>query len=413
MCKGPLGAAIKIRDDDAQALEYWHIDSNLLADGIALGATVEQGQVLGSLRPGTWTDTACGPQYTGQSADNAHLHWVLPKDHPFNVEGWAITYPTSSFNKDGQTKTCNGGCWNSQIFFASSNGLNGNPTSTPVPTPTPTPSRTPTATPQPKLLLWVAPSYALVKVGGLMTLTIGLSHTHNSVINALQFDLTYSPTLLNVQAIAPGDLLSGTNPVFTPTLHNISNTLGLASIHISRTNAISPSDGGLLIISAQAITTGLAAMQPASVHITTTTNSTETADIQPAVFSILDELPSPRVYLPMLMREFDGAKPTPTSTLTSIPTAALSPHPFSNTNTDTAINIDAYADKQAHSNNHTNRNAVSNAIGNADIVSNPNVVHRRHIGAQRPSHRSAICPNFATIVTFAGCNAAGIATRLD
>ena len=334
MCKGPLGAAIKIRDEDGLALEYWHIDAGLLADGITLGATVAQGQVLGSLRPGTWTDTACGPQYTGQSTDNAHLHWVLPKDRPFIVEGWTITYPTSSFSKEGQTKTCNGGCWNSQIFFASSNTLNGSPTNTPAPTKTATATATatptPTATPKPGPLLLISPDRAFVKTGSLMTLTVALSRTNALELAGVQFEVNYSPTLISVQAVAPGEILTGTTQMFSPTLLNISNTLGVVSVHLSSTHAISQntkSDGVLLNILAQANATGLAEMQFASVHLTNTTGTPTTTDVQPSSILILDELPSPRAYLPMVLRLADGNEPTatPTATDTVTPTPSHTP----------------------------------------------------------------------------------------
>ena len=333
MCKGPLGAAIKIRDDDGQALEYWHIDANLLGDGVTLGATMAQGQVLGSLRPGTWTDTACGPQYTGQAADNAHLHWVLPKDRTFQVEGWSITYPNSSFSKDGQTRTCNGGCWSNQIFFASSNTLNGAPagptpttTRTATPSATPTQTATPTATPQPAPLLWVSPAQSIVKTGSLVTLTIALSNAAVAKVSALQFELSYSTTQLLVQKVLRGDLLTGTTQVFTPVVTTISNTVGLISVVLTGTDLITDNverDGALLQLEVLANAVGSAEMQFAAVHITNTTGTATMMRLQAGTVLIVDELPTPRAYLPLVMRDASGIEPTTTPTLTSTATATF------------------------------------------------------------------------------------------
>ena len=59
ICKGKLGAAVKMKDADGVTLEYWHIDTKLLDADIKEGAVLTQGQVLGSLRPGTWVDPTC------------------------------------------------------------------------------------------------------------------------------------------------------------------------------------------------------------------------------------------------------------------------------------------------------------------------------------------------------------------
>ena len=113
ICKGRLSANVSVRHWDGNTLQYFHIDVNKLGQGIEVGKEVLRGQILGTLRPGTWswtddipTDgTACG--YTElQAADSAHIHWVIPSS--LTVDGWSITQPDNVWRKDTQTRIVGG-----------------------------------------------------------------------------------------------------------------------------------------------------------------------------------------------------------------------------------------------------------------------------------------------------------------
>jgi murein DD-endopeptidase MepM/ murein hydrolase activator NlpD len=103
VCRGKVSVNVKVRHADGAILDYVHLDKNSVDSRIFEGATVRQGQVLGKLRPGTWTDWPCG--YTAQSDNAAHVHWIVPIDRPFTVDGWTIKYPENIWMRDGQTKT--------------------------------------------------------------------------------------------------------------------------------------------------------------------------------------------------------------------------------------------------------------------------------------------------------------------
>lgn len=102
ICRGSLSANVTIRHDDGTTLGYFHINISQLGSGIAEGNRVQRGQVLGALRPGTWSDLPCG--LTDQNPNFAHVHWVLPTEAPFMADGWTIQYPNSTWRKDGQTR---------------------------------------------------------------------------------------------------------------------------------------------------------------------------------------------------------------------------------------------------------------------------------------------------------------------
>ncbi|MBN1889051.1 MAG: hypothetical protein JW850_13740, partial [Thermoflexales bacterium] len=111
ICRGRLSANVHIRDNDGVTLQYYHIDVNQLGSGITEGAVVERGRVLGVLRPGTWSKdddklpsgTYCG--YTsGQLSYSAHIHWVIPTNGGFTVDGWTITYPDSTWRKGDEAR---------------------------------------------------------------------------------------------------------------------------------------------------------------------------------------------------------------------------------------------------------------------------------------------------------------------
>ena len=196
VCQGNLGAAVRIKHADGQETGYWHINAGQLAPGIAVLQTVKQGQMLGVLRPGSWTDTQGCQQYTSQTANSAHVHWELPGD--FTVEGWTISASVSAFSKDSVTKTCSGGCWQAANFFTSSNNPSGNPT------PTPTATALPTATPTPAPVnLSLLPTAIYTRPNMPVLLAIGISNTAN--ISGVTYSLAYSSslTLVAITATAP------------------------------------------------------------------------------------------------------------------------------------------------------------------------------------------------------------------
>jgi hypothetical protein len=92
---------LEVEDRDGVKLLYVHIDKNSLdTNAIALGKSVQMGQILGSIRPGTFTDTGdCGGTYQGDNT--AHLHWTLPTNRALVVDGWTIQYPNNYLEKNG------------------------------------------------------------------------------------------------------------------------------------------------------------------------------------------------------------------------------------------------------------------------------------------------------------------------
>lgn len=199
VCKGNVGAAVRIKHADGVETGYWHIDAGQLAAGIGVMQAVKQGQVLGILRPGTWTDSQGCQQYTAQSAESAHVHFEIPGD--FTVDGWSIPANISTFTKGNQSKTCNGGCWSAANFFTSSNNPSGNPT----PTPTITPSPTPTPTPLP-VQLALLPSDIYTRPGLPLTLSVNISAAAD--ITGVNFNLNITSNVLALIAITPTDKLT-------------------------------------------------------------------------------------------------------------------------------------------------------------------------------------------------------------
>lgn len=224
VCHGNMGAAVRIKHADGQETGYWHIDANQLGPGIAALETVRQGQVLGILRPGTWTDTQGCQQYTSQTPDNAHVHWEIPGN--FTVEEWTITADVSAFVKNGVTKTCIGGCWQAGNFFTSSNQPGGNPdpTITPTPSPSPTPTSTPTSTPMPTALpVGLSFEPAVVYTQPNVPITLSVVLTGGSDITNLSFSLLYSSNLALNQLVPTGTVPQGVIAFaqFTPTQYGV------------------------------------------------------------------------------------------------------------------------------------------------------------------------------------------------
>jgi len=106
ICRGELSDNITINHGvgvGGRKLEYFHFDKSLLGLGIEEGEEVLRGQILGSLRPDTWSWDGCG--LTDQLPDSAHLHWVIPlsSGETFTVDGWTIKYADSTWMRGDQT----------------------------------------------------------------------------------------------------------------------------------------------------------------------------------------------------------------------------------------------------------------------------------------------------------------------
>ncbi|MEM7129186.1 MAG: fibronectin type III domain-containing protein [Chloroflexota bacterium] len=99
---GLLSRNVKVTHADGVTLEYFHIDKDHLY--VHVGQSVTRGQVLGVLRAGTWSDS-CG--YTeNQFPYSAHVHWVLPTDRLFTVDGWTIQHADNTFRRgNGETRS--------------------------------------------------------------------------------------------------------------------------------------------------------------------------------------------------------------------------------------------------------------------------------------------------------------------
>ncbi len=99
-----LSTIIDIKHADGAVFRYIHIDRySVNPKYIKLGKPIKQGQVLGVLKPDTWSDGNCG--YTNQSQGWSHLHWVMPTDRPLTIDGWTTQHPTNTWTKDSATRT--------------------------------------------------------------------------------------------------------------------------------------------------------------------------------------------------------------------------------------------------------------------------------------------------------------------
>ncbi len=237
ICKGKLGAAIKIKDADGVTLEYWHIDSKLLDPDVKEGALLGQGQILGSLRPGTWVDPTCGNQFTQQSATNSHLHWELPKDRPITIDGWTITQTQSVFTNGAQKRVCVGACFSSFVSFDSSNiAFSGLPQ------------------------IRLSPDMGLASRGEVITLAVSISNARN--LSALQFVLNYSPAQFTVQSMAPGDWAGRMSISAGP--NTLTPTVGTATFSATGSLANNTGAGTLAYIGMRAHSVGTASLQISS-----------------------------------------------------------------------------------------------------------------------------------------------------
>ena len=96
-----LSAIVDVKHADGVVFRYIHLDKRSLnTKRIRIGAAVQQGQVLGNIKPDTWNDGRCG--YTRQGKTRAHLHWVIPSNRTLTVDGWTIRHPHNTWTKDGE-----------------------------------------------------------------------------------------------------------------------------------------------------------------------------------------------------------------------------------------------------------------------------------------------------------------------
>lgn len=114
-------------------LDYFHLDKDEVEyyNQLAESQAIVQGKVLGKLRVGSFAWDGCGRA----TQTYAHLHWIIPKDGTFAVEGWLINPTSGIWYKNGQGK----GVGNT--LLSSNLPVEGNdpppptrPTDTPVPT---------------------------------------------------------------------------------------------------------------------------------------------------------------------------------------------------------------------------------------------------------------------------------------
>lgn len=132
VCRGRLGTGVKIRDADGATVGYWHVAAGSLAPEIHEGARVKQGQLLGELRAGTYSEGGPCRQFATQQPTNAHVHLTLPTDRLMSIDGWTIQPGVSAFGQSGEQRVCPGACYRAGIKFESSNGAGEEPAGEPA-----------------------------------------------------------------------------------------------------------------------------------------------------------------------------------------------------------------------------------------------------------------------------------------
>jgi hypothetical protein len=106
VCIGSISVDITIRDADGVSMGYIHFDKQGFDTNI-LGKSVKQGELLGNVKPGTWSDRMTNCNYsprTAQQETYAHLHWILPIDRSIVVDGCIIQYPRNYLECNGEKK---------------------------------------------------------------------------------------------------------------------------------------------------------------------------------------------------------------------------------------------------------------------------------------------------------------------
>ena len=112
-CNGQVTANLQIVNADGTITNYAHLDKNTVPDPI-LGASVAQGQELGSVYQGTYNPGPCGDTcssgpWTCTYRDNCgcgtgpHVHFGLPAQD-VTVDGWT-SHPDNTWTKDDQLKS--------------------------------------------------------------------------------------------------------------------------------------------------------------------------------------------------------------------------------------------------------------------------------------------------------------------
>ena len=94
---GETSTAIKIGN-----LMYTHL---LYSANLYVGRTVTQGETLGQLKPGTFSEV-CG--YASQGAGWFHVHWGFPNTSPFEAGGWSLNLSDSVWRRGNESRSANG-----------------------------------------------------------------------------------------------------------------------------------------------------------------------------------------------------------------------------------------------------------------------------------------------------------------
>ncbi len=93
---GETSTAIKIGN-----LMYTHL---LYSANLYVGRTVTQGETLGQLKSGTFSEV-CG--YASQGADWFHVHWGFPNSSPFEAGGWSLNLSDSVWRRGNELRSSN------------------------------------------------------------------------------------------------------------------------------------------------------------------------------------------------------------------------------------------------------------------------------------------------------------------
>jgi len=98
---GTVTRNIDITHADGSTFKYWHIDKSSFDSGLAEDMGVIQGAVFGKVRVGNFNDS-CG--YASQT-NKAHVHWKIPTDKAYTVDGKTIEYEYGGDPGSGVTFT--------------------------------------------------------------------------------------------------------------------------------------------------------------------------------------------------------------------------------------------------------------------------------------------------------------------
>ena len=93
---GETSTAIKIGTQ-----MYTHL---LYSANLYVGRTVTQGETLGQLKSGTFSEV-CG--YASQGAGWFHVHWGFPGTSPFEAGGWSLNLSDSVWRRGNESRSAN------------------------------------------------------------------------------------------------------------------------------------------------------------------------------------------------------------------------------------------------------------------------------------------------------------------